>query len=329
VRIFLTGATGFIGGAIAQRLVREGHAVAAIAREPQRADGLTRLGVDVHLGDVTDRESLRAPMAGVDAVMHTAGWYKVGQASPDARRTNVDGTRNMLELMREFGIPRGVYTSTIAVHSDTGGRVVDERYRFTGRHLSLYDQTKAEAHDVAERLIQAGLPLTIVMPGAVYGPGDTSSLGTLWRRFLSRRLPPLPARTAFCWAHIDDIVSGHVLALTQAQPGRSYHLCGPAHTLVEAVAMASRITSIPAPRWSIPPAVMRGASVATGLIGRAISLPPEYTAEGLRVLAGVTYLGQSERARQELGWRARPLEDGLRDTLRHEMHAGLRHTSDS
>lgn len=321
MRVFVTGATGFIGGAIARRLVREGHAVTAIAREPRRADGLAGLGVDVRPGDVTDRESLRGPMTGADAVIHTAGWYKVGQASPDARRTNVDGTRNVLELMQELGVPRGVYTSTIAVHSDTGGRVVDEGYRFTGRHLSLYDQTKAEAHGVAERLIQAGLPLTIVMPGAVYGPGDTSSLGTLWRRVLLRRLPPLPARTAFCWAHIDDIATGHLLALTKGQAGRSYHLCGPAHTLVEAVALASRITNIPAPRWSIPPMVLRAASVASGLVGLVVNLPTEYTAEGLRVLAGVTYLGQSERARNELGWRARPLEDGLRDTMRHEMHA--------
>lgn len=315
----LTGATGFIGGAIARRLVAEGHGVRALVRAPARASGLANLGVGVCPGDVTDRESLRVPMTGVDAVIHTAGWYKVGLTTPDARRINVEGTRNVLEVMRDLGVPRGVYTSTVAIHSDTLGVVVNESHRFTGRHLSLYDATKAEAHGVAEEFIGAGLPLVIVMPGAVYGPGDTSSLGTVWRRLLERKLPPMPSRTAFCWAHVDDVVTGHLLALTRGQPGRSYHLCGPGHTFVEAVAIASRIAGVRAPRLSIPPAVLRVMSTVSGAVGSLIRLPPEYTAEGLRVLAGVTYLGHSARAQKELGWRARPLEDGLRETLRHEM----------
>jgi nucleoside-diphosphate-sugar epimerase len=321
VRIFITGATGFVGGALARRLLAAGHEVRALVRSQERAADLARAGAVLHTGDVRDRETLRGPMAGADAVMHVAAWYKVGVGDPAARAINVDGTRHVLEMMAELGVAKGVYTSTLAVNSDTHGRVVDESYRFSGRHLSVYDRTKADAHDLAARMAGDGVPIVIVQPGAVYGPGDTSALGTLWRRFLARRLPPLPARTAFCWTFIDDVAEGHVLALERGAPGHAYMLAGPAHTMSEAVETASRITGIPAGSRRVPPAFLRAGAALSSVLGRVVRLPPEYTAEGLRVLAGVTYLGSGMKARRELGWRARPLEDGLRETLRYEMRA--------
>jgi nucleoside-diphosphate-sugar epimerase len=264
---------------------------------------------------------MRGPMTGADAVFHVAGWYKVGVRDPVGPRVNVEGTRNVLELMSELGTPKGVYTSTLAVNSDTRGRVVDENYQFDGTHLSVYDASKAEAHRIAADFGARGLPLVVVQPGAVYGPGDTSALGTMWRRFLQRRLPPLPSKTAVCWGFIDDIVRGHILALEKGQAGRSYFLAGPAHTFIEAVQLASEITHIPAPRLRLPPFVLKVAAWKMGLLDRMVDLPPEYTGEGLRVLAGVTYLGSSTLARKELGWRARPLRDGLMETLRHEVQA--------
>ncbi|MBK7450579.1 MAG: NAD-dependent epimerase/dehydratase family protein, partial [Anaerolineales bacterium] len=89
---------------------------------------------------------------------------------------NINGTRNVLELMQELRIPKGVYTSTLAINSDTKGVLADETYHFTGEHLSEYDRTKAEAHKLADEFIAKGLPLVIVQPGLIYGPGDTSSV---------------------------------------------------------------------------------------------------------------------------------------------------------
>ncbi len=278
---FLTGATGFVGGALARRLVAAGHHVRAVVRSPERANDLAALGVELHRGDVTEKETMRRPMAGADGVFHVAGWYKVGIRDERAAvAINVDGTRHVLELMRELGIPKGVYTSSLAVNSDTHGRVVDETYRFTGRHVSLYDRTKAAAHDVAERFIADGLPLVIVQPGLIYGPGDTSSIGTLLVRFLQRKLPALPVRTAYCWAHIDDEVSGHVLAMEQGRAGRNYFLAGPVHTMIEAIALASSITGIPAPRVHVPRPVFSVASTIAGVVDRSISLPPGTRARG-------------------------------------------------
>ena len=318
--VFLTGATGFLGGVLARHLRAAGHEVRALVRSPDRAGVLAELGVSLHACDVTDKASLRAPMQGVDGVFHVAGWYKLGVRDRAAAvGVNIDGTRNVLETMKELGIPRGVYTSTLAVNSDTGGRVVDESYRFNGRHVSLYDWTKHEAHKIALRAISEGLPLVIVQPGLIYGPGDTSGVRTTWRQYLERKLPMIPSRSAYAWAHVDDEAHGHMLAMSHGEPGRSYFLAGPVHTLVEAMEIAQSITGIPAPRVRIPPAVLKSVAAVLNLIDPLVHLPATYSPESLRVLAGVTYLGTSARAKAELGWRARPLRDGLTETLRHEM----------
>lgn len=318
--LLLTGATGFLGGVLARELRAAGHDVRAIVRAPERARALADLGVFLFKGDVTDKASLRGPMEGVDGVYHVAGWYKLGVRDRAAAvGTNIDGTRNVLETMRELGIPRGVYTSTVAVNSDTHGRVVDERYDFRGRHLSLYDWSKHEAHKIALRAVDEGLPLVIVQPGVIYGPGDTSGVRTTWIQYLQRKLPLIPSRSAYSWAHVQDEARGHMLAMEKGAAGRSYFLTGPVHTIVEALEMAESITGIPAPRLRVPPAILKGVASALRLVDPLVHLPPAYAPESLRVLAGVTYLGSAARARTEIGWHARPLRDGLIETLRHEM----------
>lgn len=317
---FLTGATGFLGGAIAGQLRAAGHAVRAVVRDPSRAADLAAGGIELHAGDVTDKSSMRQAMTGVDGVFHVAGWYKVGLRNQreTAVAVNINGTRNVLELMRELRIPRGVYTSTLAVNSDTRGRMVDEDFHFSGHHISVYDETKAEAHAIANAFIAEGLPLVIVQPGLIYGPGDTSSVGVMLRRYLQRKLPAIPSGLAACWAHIDDEARGQLLAMAKGQPGRNYFLAGPPHTFVDALAIAESITGIPAPRIHMPRGVMQGMAAFVGVFDKWVPLPSEYTAEGLRVAGGVTYLGSGARAERELGWKPRPLREGLVTTLAYE-----------
>jgi len=245
---FITGATGFLGGVLARQLRAAGHEVHASIRNPQKASELQSLGIKLFQGDVVDKESMREAMRGVDGVFHVAGWYKIGaRDKSDGERVNIQGTRNVLELMKELRIPKGVYTSTLAVHSDTHGQLVDETYRFDGKHISEYDRTKAEAHRIAEEFIAEGLPLVIVMPGLIYGPGDTSSLRSNFIDFLRARLPMLPTQTKMCWAHVDDTARGHILAMEKGAPGESYSLGGEPSTLVDAFALASHITGKRAP----------------------------------------------------------------------------------
>lgn len=318
-RYVVTGATGFVGGELVKQLVGRGHQVVALVRKPERATFLRLLGVEVHQGDITERASLRAPMTGADGVFHCAAWYAVGERFADADRVNVEGTRNVLDVMRDCAIPKGVYTSTIAVFGDTRRRVVDETYRCAGPFASEYDRTKWRAHyEVALPAIARGLPLVIVQPGVVYGPGDTSGIRQLWVRHLRGRLPAVPGRTAYCWGHVEDTARGHILAMERGRVGESYILAGPIHTMRDAVRVAARLSGRRGPFVSVPPFVLRGAAALMGLVERMVQVPPGLSSEYLRVIGGSTYLASSDKARRELGFEARPLEEGLAHTLEHE-----------
>ena len=281
---------------------------------------LKALGVEIHAGDITDRETLKAPMTGVDGVFHVAAWYKVGIKEPLADQINVDGTRNVLKTMRTLEIPRGVYTSTVAVFSDTHGATPDETYRYDGNHLSEYDRTKWIAHyRVAVPKMEEGLPLSIVMPGVVYGPGDTSGMHTALVDLLRGRFPITPARTAFYWAHVEDTARGHILAMEKGKPGETYIITGPRHTFEHAFDLAASIAKVRAPVLHPGPHTMRAMAAAMSVAERLVKLPPTLTPEALRVVAGTTYLGSNAKAVRELGFTARPLDEGLAQTLEHEL----------
>lgn len=319
-RYFVTGATGFLGGELTKQLISRGHHVVALVRQPDRAGILRALGVELHQGDITDRESLRAPMTGVDGLYHCAAWYKVGLPGQEAERVNVEGTRNVLETMRELRIAKGVYTSTVAVFSDTRGAMPDERYRFEGPHLSEYDRTKWRAHyEIALPMMARGLPLVIVQPGLIYGPGDTSGMHTALVDLLRKRLPFTPRRTAFCWSHVEDAARGHILAMERGQPGETYIITGPRHTFEEAFDLAATLAKVPKPLIHPGPRLMRAAAALMEIVQKVTDLPPGMTPESLRVIAGTTYLGSNEKAVRELGFTARPLREGMDQTLEHEL----------
>jgi nucleoside-diphosphate-sugar epimerase len=319
MKYFLTGATGFVGGSLARQLRNQGHEVIAIVRNPEKASGLKSIGVTVVEGDVTDKESMREAMRGCDGVYHVAGWYKVGvkDKSP-GQKINIDGTRYVLELMKELNIPKGVYTSTLAINSDTKGAVPDESYHFTGKHISEYDRTKAAAHDIADSFIKQGLPLIIVMPGLIYGPDGTSLSDEALRLYLKKKLPLIPKKSAYCWAHVDDIAHAHILAMEKAKPGSTYIIAGPVHLLTEAFDLANKITGIRKP-IAVPPIMLRITGFFSSLVEGFIPLPEMYNSEALRVQAGVTYLGDNSKAKKELGYNPRPLEQGLKETLLYEL----------
>jgi nucleoside-diphosphate-sugar epimerase len=319
MKYFLTGATGFVGGSLAKQLRSAGHEVIAIVRNPGKAGNLKAIGVTVAEGDVTDKESMHDAMQGCDGVYHVAGWYKVGvKDKTPGYQINVQGTRNVLELMKELHIPKGVYTSTLAVNSDTHGKVADESYHFEGKHISEYDKTKAEAHEIAEQFIKEGLPLVIVMPGLIYGPDGTSMSDEALRLYLKKKLPVIPSKSAYSWAHVDDIAYAHILGMEKAKPGSKYIICGPSHTFSEGLSIAKKITGIRKP-LVVPPFMLKITAFFSSLVEGFIPLPDMYRSEALRVQAGVTYLGDNSKAKKELGYNPRALEQGLKETLEYEL----------
>jgi dihydroflavonol-4-reductase len=320
-RYFVTGATGFLGGELVKQLIGRGHRVTALVRSPEKAAFLQVLGVQLHVGDIRDRATLRAPMEGTDGVFHTAAWYKVGDRSTahEAEQINVEGTRNVLETARDLAIPRIVYTSTVAVLGDSRGESRDESFYSAGPFLTEYDRTKWKAHyEVAVPMMRAGLPLIIVMPGAIYGPGDTSSVHSTLVQLLRGRLFVTPRGVTFAWVYIEDAARGLRLAMERGKTGESYLLTGPIHSFEDAFSLAARIAGKRPPILHPPPMVMRGASKLVGLLeGWDLQVP--IAAETLRLMAGTSWIGSSAKAEAELGYTTRPLEEGLRHTIEHEL----------
>lgn len=312
VRYAVTGATGFVGGHLVRLLREESHEVVALVRESSRAAGPAAQGAELVEGDLDDFPALDRLLDGADGLFHVAGWYAVGAPpGPQAHRVNVVGTAHVLAAAAKAGVARVVHTSTLAVNSDTRGAVRDETYVHTGAHISAYDASKAEAQRVALRFAAEGLPLVVVMPGMVYGPGDTSQAGALLRDVLAGRRAVVTSTGAYCWGYVEDIARGHLLAMTTGTTGETYMLAGPVHTLAHALRLGARLGA-GRPPVVIPGAVARALAPVAERLERVV--PEGYRAEALRSGAA-TYLGSPAKAGRDLGWSARPLAEGMALTV--------------
>lgn len=332
---FLTGGSGFIGGHLIRQLIAKGYTVRALVRSEESAHKVTALGAQPIWGDLEDEAALRSGMAGCDVVFHLAAWYALTRRNADrAYAINVEGTRRVLQIAHESGVPRIVYTSTIAAFGDTGGKLVDETYHYRPPTELLvgacqptyarqpadalrteYDRTKYLAHEAALELQRAGAPIIIVMPGGVYGAGDTSSIGEMMTLFLRGLLIVLPGpETMLTYAHVEDIAAGHVLAAEKGVVGERYILAGPALTIAEVVALWAELTGKPRPLFGIPGRFLRPLAPLMDVLQAKLPLPNALSGEALRVL-GATYIARSDKAMRELGWQPRPLVDGMRETL--------------
>lgn len=316
MKVFLTGGTGFIGQQVLQKLVARGDEVWALARSDSSAAAVEALGAHAVHGDLHDVDTLRAAMQGCDVVFHLAAWYKLGGHDPVRMYgTNVGGALNVLQTAFEVGVPKIVYTSSIAVNGDTRGRVVDEAFYQAGPFLTDYDHSKWRAHyEVALPLIEKGAPIVIVMPGAVFGPGDHSLVGETLRWFWRGWLPVLPGpELTLGYTYVDDIAEGHLLAADKGRPGESYILTGPCLTLAEWIGLAAEVSGQHAPLVKLPSAWLRPLAPVIGAVEPA--LPALFCRDSVAIL-GATYIARADKARTELGWTPRPLREGLRETFR-------------
>ena len=304
MRVFVTGATGFIVGEVARRLRGRGDEVVALVRNPERARGLD---CELVQGDLGDTDAIRRGLEGCDAAVHGAAVYQVGVSGKDAaamREANVGGTERVLGAALELGTPKVVYVSTVAVFGNTRGQVVDETSGPVSPPLAVYDETKREAHETAARLIAIGLPCAIVQPGGVYGPGDPSQLGGTLRRVAAGRMPLIAfADCGLNAVHRDDVADGILLALDRGRPGEAYVLGGELTTLGRMAETVALLAGRRAPR-SLPAELLRMAAKLSPRVRDLVASSD-----------GVTYWASDAKARSELGYAPRGLERGLRDTL--------------
>jgi nucleoside-diphosphate-sugar epimerase len=322
MKVFVTGGTGFIGGEVVRQLRARGDDVVCLVRSPEKAARLEALGGELVAGDLGDAAAIRAGMEGCDAVIHAAAVYEVGipaSQRPAMREANVGGTERVLGAALEAKIARVVYVSTVGVFGNTHGKVVDESYEHPGVDFtSCYEQTKWEAHQVAKRMIAAGLPCVIVQPGGVYGPGDTSSIGQLLDQFLSGKMPLMPfPELGICLSHVEDIAGGILLALDRGKPGEAYVISGPATTVREAIGVVAEAADRKPPKRAIPVPLMKAMIPIGPLVGRAMGQPPNLR-ELISSADGVTFWASYDKAARELGYAPRGLEEGLRATLEAE-----------
>jgi len=320
MRVFITGATGFIGGHVARKLRERGDEVVALVRSPEKAGALHELGVELVAGDLSDDRAIRTGLEGADACIHAGAIYKVGIPKKEHEQlweANVRGTERVFDAAVEAQTPRIVYVSTVNVFGNTGGRVVDESYRRdeAAGFLSCYDETKYRAHLVAEDRIAQGAPIVMVQPGGVYGPHDHSEIGNMIDQVRKGRLPlKMFPDTGFMLVHVEDVADGVLLALDKGEVGQSYVLAGEQARMGELVDKVAELAGKRKPFGTMPTALIKVSAPLGPVIGPLMGFPPNLR-ELIRVSDNVTYWGSDEKARRELGFTPRDLDSGLRETL--------------
>ncbi len=320
MRVFLTGGTGFIGGAVARQLRDLGHDVVALVRTPEKAHDLRRVGAELVEGDLSTADGIALAAHGCDVAIHGAAIYRIGVSSADREmlhQANVEGTANVLEGLVRSGVEKIVYVSTVGVFGDTGGREVDETYERdpAAGFLSAYDETKYHAHQIALEYARDGAPIVIVQPGAVYGPRDHSEIGATLVRAAQGKLPAAALTTlGVSMVHVDDVASGIILALEKGGVGHQYVLSGESATLGELIERASVLGGRKPPRFTVPTRLLRALAPAGPVVGPVIGMPKNMR-EAIAASDGVTYYASHAKATRELDYRPRTLADGLASAL--------------
>ena len=317
-RIWISGATGFVGKAVVRVLRTRGDEVIAAVRDPRKATDLVDMGVTVLEDDLSDVAITAEGLREVDAAIHSAGSYRVGITRAERGAmwdANIGTTTRVLDAAELARAPRIVYVSTVGVFGNTHGEAVDETYRRNIREgfLSWYDETKFGAHEVAAQRARAGAPIVTVQPSQVYGPGDHTEIGEQIRLAHAGKLPYRALEeVGIGFVHVDDLARGIVAALDLAPVPSSYILSGPRHRLGDALAIAARLGGHALPTLAVPSGLLRVIAPAGRLVGQA------NMREVVSASRGVTYWATADKAARELGFSPRSLENGLRDTFEFE-----------
>jgi dihydroflavonol-4-reductase len=320
MRIFLTGATGFIGSRIAAQLRDRGDEVVALVRSPSKAAGLRAAGCEIVEADLSDGPAIGQGVKGADAVIHNGADYRVGipkSERPKLHEANVEGTKRVLDAAIAAGVGRIVHVSTNNVFGSTGDTVADETYQrdVSKGFLSTYDETKYLAHQEARRRIEAGAPIIIVQPGAVYGPGDRSEVGNIidQTRTGKMKFVMFPEFT-LPYVYVDDLASGIVSALDKGRIGETYILGGEQATMRQLVTAVAELSGRRPPQRALPTPLMKTGIPFGPVVGKLMGFPPNL-GELIRTSDGVQIRVTDAKARSELGYDPRGLREGLQLTL--------------
>jgi dihydroflavonol-4-reductase len=319
VRVFLTGATGFVGHHVARALAAQGAELRLLVRKSSNLAHLEGVAGETHLGDLDRPESLAPALAGCDAVVHVAADYRLWIRDPQAmHRTNVDGTGSLLRLAREARVPRFVYTSSVAtMNFRVDGVAIDEDTPVSlGDMVGHYKRSKFLAEQQAESAARGGQDVIILNPTTPVGPYDAkpTPTGRIFVDFLNGRFPAY-VDTGLNLVDVAEVARTHVDALTRGTPGRRYILGGENLTLKQILDRMSAITGLASPTLRIPFAVAATyAFLDEWITGRVRGREPRATLEQVR-MGRKKMFASSARAERELGFRVVPVHGAMRAAI--------------
>jgi dihydroflavonol-4-reductase len=324
-RVLVTGASGFVGSAVARALVQRGFSVRALVRSASPTTHLAGLNLEFAQGDLRDPASVRRAMAGVRWLFHVAADYRLWARDPDEIiRNNVLGTRTVMEEARRAGVERIVYTSSVAT---LASRAIDEPADESSplaesQAIGAYKRSKVAAERLVESMVESGLPAVIVNPSTPVGPRDVRPTPT-GRIIVEAALGRIPAfvDTGLNMVHVEDVAAGHLLALERGRIGERYILGGQNASLSEILATIARQVGRRPPRFKLPRASVVPLAIVSEFVARRTGREPLITRDGLR-MSKTRMFFTSAKAERELGFQARPYSEGIKDALLWFREAG-------
>jgi dihydroflavonol-4-reductase len=314
----VTGATGFVGSAVARALLARGHRVRVLARPNSDRRNLAGLTVEIAEGAMEDLPSLARAVAGCRYVYHVAADYRIWVPDPAPMfRANVDGTRDLLTAALEAGAERVVYTSSVATLGLVpGGSADEETQNSVDDMIGPYKRSKFMAEEVARGFArERGLPVVIVNPSTPVGPGDIKPTPT-GRLIVEAARGQMPAfvDTGLNIVHVDDVAEGHLAAAEKGRIGERYILGGENMALAEILAEVAQAVGRRPPWLRVPHGVLFPVAIGAELAARVTGRDPFVTLDGVRMSRKKMYF-TSEKASQELGYAPRPAREAIADAV--------------
>jgi dihydroflavonol-4-reductase len=324
-KVLVTGASGFIGSAVAHKLVEAGFSVRALVRSASPRTHLADLNLEFFEGDVRDRKSLDHALAGIRYVFHAAADYRLWARDPrEVFATNVEGTRNLMEAAMHAAVERVVYTSSVATIALRPGGVADETIPLREEEgIGAYKRSKIAAERLVESMvIERGLAAVIVNPSAPIGPRDVRPTPT-GRIILEAIKGHIPAfvDTGLNLAHVDDVAGGHLAALRYGKTGERYILGGQNVLFSQMLKDIASIVGRRAPWLRLPGRALIPVAFAAEAAAAITGREPFITLDGLYMARHRMFFA-SAKAERELSYHSRPYIEGIQDAVRWFRAAG-------